>query len=153
MEGFRLSNIQYIKGDLFSDTESMLLHACNCRQNWGRGVAAEFAKRFPISYQAHKQYTTAKPGDIEVIDYESQAIICLFTSEGYGRYVDPPNLILKNTEAALKKLGEAYKDTFIEIASPKINAGLFGVEWKLTEKLIEDFLDQNPNVHWRVYVL
>jgi ADP-ribose 1''-phosphate phosphatase len=146
-----MNRIQYIKGDLFSDTTSALLHACNCRQNWGRGVALEFAKRFPLSYIAHKQFKTAQPGDIQVIQQEAQTIICLFTSEDYGRKVSSPISILYHTGLSLARLGRTYKGVKLDIASPKINAGLFNVKWELTEELIEELLASNPNITWKVY--
>lgn len=143
--------IQYIKGDLFNDTTSKLLHACNCRRTWGRGVAAIFAEKFPRAYDKHRTYK-ADIGDIQVIECDKQTIICLFTSDGYGKETDPPDQIVKNTQAALWLLGMYYKGhTKVDIASPKINAGLFNVPWELSEKAIEDFLLENPNFSWKVY--
>ena len=143
--------IEYIKGDLFSDTSSILLHACNCKKTWGRGVAAIFAKRFSKAYAEHKLFE-AKPGDVQVIHGDKQTIVCLFTSKGYGNDTDPPAKILKNTKTSLAHLGTYYQGVEnINIASPKINAGLFKVKWGASEKLIEEFLNDNPNFNWKVY--
>jgi len=143
--------IEYVKGDLFSDTTSILLHACNCRRTWGSGVAATFANKFPKAYEIYRSYK-ADVGDIRVIKGDEQTIICLFTSDGYGKETDPPELIAKHTATALWLLGMYYKGhEKVMIASPKINAGLFRVPWSVSEELIEDFLEANPNFNWKVY--
>lgn len=143
--------ITYVKGDLFS-AKCALLHACNCRQQWGNGVARTFANKFPRAYDAHKKHK-ASLGGIQVIDCDTQPIVCLFTSHGYGHSVDPVDKILQNTELSLSALGLHYLGKQVQIASPKINAGLFRVPWGKTEKLIESFLDANPNVSWTIYEL
>ena len=150
--------IQYIQGDFFSATNCFLLHACNCQRNWGSGVAAQFARLFPGAYRQHQIISANKPGEIQFLPTpaEVDGIICLFTSDGYGRYVDSPDTIVKNTEKSLKTLEDffALRDIgTIKIASPKINAGLFNVPWEQTAGLIEDFLIRNPKVEWMVYSL
>ena len=146
--------IKYIKDDLFNCMNAILLHACNCQLNWGRGVAKTMAEYYPIAYQLHKGAGFADVGTVQVIEGE-RTIVCLFTSKGYGRltgnYVDPPHKILENTKAALESLGRVYKNRKTHIASPKINAGLFNVPWEKTEALIEQFLKDNPNFEWDVY--
>lgn len=144
--------IQYITGDLFSNTDAVLLHACNCKRSWGKGVAATFATKFPRAYEIHRTFI-AVPGDIQVIEGDRQTIVCLFTSKGYGRDTDPPLTIAKNTEIALEKLALHYKDQQVVIASPMLNAGLFRVPWRNTENLINYFLDNNLNITWKVYVI
>jgi len=154
-------SIKYVTGDLFSAKNCAFLHACNCQRTWGRGVAAEMARRFPKSYGIHKGH---KPtlGDIQVIFEPSemsegrgaQSIVCLFTSEGYGQDTDPSHLILENTKSALLQLGRFYQSADeVNIASPKINAGLFRVPWEDTENLICEFLKDNKNFTWTVYCL
>lgn len=146
--------IEYVKGDLFTaDHSKILLHACNCRRRWGRGVAEIFAKKYPKSYLAHQNHPPIL-GDIQVIDIGERPIVCLFTSKGYARDTDPPAKILESTKNALIHLSDYYKGKEnIEIASPMINAGLFNVPWNKTEKLIEDFLETNKNFSWVVYYL
>lgn len=144
--------LKYIQGDLFTAKNKVLLHACNCRKTWGSGVAYTFSNRYPEAYEKHREFD-ARPGDIQVID-GTPTIVCLFTSDGYGKETDTPLDILNHTKKSLFKLALYYKDhESVEIASPKINAGLFHVPWKSTEILIENFLKYNPNFSWDVYVL
>ncbi len=146
--------IEYVHGDLFSDKESALLHACNCKKTWGRGVAAQLRERFPLANETHKMID-AKPGDVFVIygnQIESQAIVCLFTSNGYGSETDSVDDILNATHKSLEELSKfCQMNPGFRIASPKINAGLFRVPWEKTEALIESFLEENPTVVWKVY--
>ena len=146
--------IEYIKGDLFTaEPSKILLHACNCRRRWGRGVAEIFARKYPKSYLAHQAHAP-ELGNIQVIDIGERPIVCLFTSKGYARDTDPPAKILESTKSALSHLSDHYKGKEnVEIASPMINAGLFNVPWNKTEKLIEDFLVTNTNCSWLVYLL
>lgn len=72
-------------------------------------------------------------------------IICLFTSQGVGRQVDSPDLIVNSTHAALKDLKaqiDKYELTTGEKFPPlfccRFNSGLFGVPWERTRKLLDD---------------
>lgn len=150
--------LQYAQGDLFFATNCFLLHACNCRRNWGSGVAAQFARLFPGAYRQHQIIPANKPGEFQFLPTPEgvDGIICLFTSDGYGRHVDSPATIVKNTEKALNVLEGFFalrEIGTIKIASPKINAGLFNVPWEQTAGLIEDFLIRNPKVEWTIYTL
>jgi len=145
--------LRYVNGDLFADKEAMFLaHACNCQNNWGKGIALELAKRFPKAYERHRLYK-AMLGSFQLLE-DSRNVLCLFTSKGYGRFVDPPDSILTNTEKALQALGRHFKTCGkVTIASPKINAGLFNVPWQKTENTLENFLTENPQFEWTVYSL
>lgn len=143
--------INYIQGDLFDDKTSILLHACNCKNLWKSGVAASFAKYFPVAYTTY-QHHAANPGDLLIIE-DRQTIVCLYTSKNYGQYVDSVEQILNSTRLSLDRLGDHFKNQNVVISSPKINSGLFKVPWEKTEALIETFLVNHPNIKWNVYCL
>lgn len=129
----------YKKGNMFSDIEAThFLHACNCQHSWGAGVAKQLRERFPEDYRNEKS-RQREPGD----SGHQEKVICLYTSNGYGWRVDPPEMIIKNTRRALLNLGYWWNDVLgnsnIIIASPKINSGLFAVPWDDTAPLIEAF--------------
>lgn len=151
-----MNGIKYIQGDLLTAAPSdrILLHACNCQGNWGKGVALQVAKAYPVAYTIHKQGAPYCVGDCQILKVPcAKTIACLFTSNGYGRNIDGPPVILRNTKSALQALAVALSDETVIIASPNINAGLFNVPWEHTECLIKDFLKDNPNVTWEVYFL
>ncbi|PLN86633.1 putative ADP-ribose 1''-phosphate phosphatase [Aspergillus taichungensis] len=74
-------------------------------------------------------------------------IICLFTSRGFGRSVSPPAVILQNTALAVADMkgqlerlrSQPENDVPLgELRSCRFNAGLFGVEWKLSREVLEE---------------
>jgi ADP-ribose 1''-phosphate phosphatase len=139
------------KGDLFQgapDT-ALLVHACNSRGIWGRGVATEFKKRFPKAYKDYANWCSEE-------NRLGKSLItgrvgCLVTSRNYGCYCDPPHLITQNTQKAINDL-LSKNDHFTEIHSPMINAGLFRVPWTITEKIIKVSIFNRP-IKWVVWKL
>jgi ADP-ribose 1''-phosphate phosphatase len=154
--------LEYRKGDLFSaeGPNTILVQACNCQGSWGAGIAKEFAIRYP-GYFKEYQEKCHKYGKIlagMAIQFRGQqinpgqAIACLFTSNGYGAGRDSEKLILLRTRAAIEcLLGTLPPD--VEVHSPKINSGLFGVPWEKTEKILNECLVHYPEVKWVVWEL
>lgn len=142
--------IKYIKGDIFSaPAGSIVVHACNGKGVWGAGVARQFAKKFPYAYKAYETYCkTKKPigGEILMIQLSHFTIGCLITSKNYGIFKDRPDVILKNTSESIKKLSNMG---VTEVHMPKINSGVFGVDWKKTEGILKRY----DNITWYVYEL
>lgn len=78
-------------------------------------------------------------------------IVCLFTSGGYGRQVDPPNLIVNSTYSALCDLKRQLQlldsdqtqglagdgDAPTALYSCRFNSGMFGVSWDRTWTLLD----------------
>ncbi|KAF3397735.1 ADP-ribose 1''-phosphate phosphatase [Penicillium rolfsii] len=72
-------------------------------------------------------------------------IICLFTSRGFGRHVDQPNMILNSTQAALRDLKDKLVDLLIDGTEPsptalyscQFNSGLFRIPWRRTQGLLK----------------
>jgi ADP-ribose 1''-phosphate phosphatase len=143
------------KMNLFDAPElSILAHACNCRGSWGAGIALEFQKRFP---KAHKTYQSAckevngqMAGGAILTDLENDHFVaCLFTSNGYGKSVDPKDKILENTGHSVRLLLELSLNKGFPIYSNKFNSGLFRVPWEETEAIIKPLIDQY-GVEWVV---
>lgn len=148
--------------DLFeAPSDAYLLHACNCRGAWGSGIAAEFKRRFPKSFERYNSYCLP-PGDAQakkggnkdvlgkalVLPPEGpkgHRVVCLMTSLGYGRGQSSAKIILQQTESALKDLfrqlssGDSSESPGNEtyLACCKINSGKFGVPWEKTIDIIE----------------
>lgn len=160
----QVPEIEYIKGDLFTTSPSscVLAHSCNCQGRWGSGVAAGFKVHFPDAYKVYhehcKQYKTEKEqranllGKTLLIETKREAgisgnvenpvvyIACLFTSCGYGRTVDKPNLIVAATASAIADLRSQLRNKEIElpIHIPRINSGLFHVPWEQTAEILQE---------------
>lgn len=147
--------ITYKKMSLFDAPEgSILVHACNAKGVWGSGIASEFKKRFPSSYEKYKNYCYNFGGlATSIVFEENNYFICnLITSSGFGKYVDDEDSILVNTTLALNKfLEQEYLGHFSKrtIYSNKFNSGLFNVPWEKTEKNLK-VLVERYNVEWVV---
>jgi ADP-ribose 1''-phosphate phosphatase len=136
--------IYYVNDDLFSAPLDMLLvHACNCQGVWGSGIALQFKNKFPEEYRIYKNFC------VESDAYPSVSLVanrigCLFTSRAYGKHVDSPEDILRNTKWAIIDL---LSKTTMKIAMPKINSGLFNVPWEQTEAVLKQF----PHAEFYIY--
>lgn len=76
-------------------------------------------------------------------------VICLFTSRGFGKNVDSPDTILKNTELAVADMKEQlarleHTDAMLDRASPpcvlwscQFNSGLFRVDWARSKEILQ----------------
>ncbi len=139
----------YVFDDLFkAPKDQLLVHACNCQGVWGSGVAKQFKSNFYEEWRLYRAMCTAYSEEESFL--VGRALIvnqvgCLFTSKNYGEKVDPPQLILENTEKALQDL---ISKTTMKIAMPKINSGLFKVPWEQTLAILEKF----PNTMFYVYI-
>lgn len=150
----RMVIVKEVVGNIFeSPSPSILIHSCNVLGNWGAGVAAEFAKRYPIARKEYYEHCWKNRDSrdirgtcllIEPRDtlYGEHYVACLFVSRGFGRDKDGRQQIIENTRSALGDLEhqvESLKRTVDpgECFSVRLNNGLFGVDWKVTKSLLE----------------
>lgn len=131
-------------GSLFDAPRgSALVHACNAVGVWGGGIAAQFARRFPHAYSDYQKYCRSGLLDMLVGTYRIYRdidywIVSLITSKGYGAQKDPQEEILENTGRAVRAfLIDGRFTPGVQLHSPRINAGLFGVPWEKTEAVLE----------------
>lgn len=155
--------IEYLNQDLFDAPEgSILVHACNAQGVWGSGIAAEFKKQTPESFQEYNSYCKHNiliTGTSLLIENYQTAdkfqIGCLITSEDFGSQKDHREIIKINTALALRDLCQKilvygdYSDEII-VYSNKFNSGLFDVPWKQTELILEVVLNRYQNIKWIV---
>ncbi|KAI5793298.1 hypothetical protein EDC01DRAFT_655817 [Geopyxis carbonaria] len=156
------SNVLLIPGDLFAaPANSVLIRACNALGSWRSGVALAFRSHYPQAhtvYVSHCARRSSNPSDLSgtALLIPPQPgdtvkgphwVACLFTSVGYGRSVDPPEVVVRNTEAALRDLeaqvaaleaGEVEGGMVPgEWHAAKINSVRFKVPWERTAALLE----------------
>lgn len=145
--------IVHKEGSLFDAPKgSILVHAVNAQGMWGSGIALEFKKRFPGSYWWYRQNVLSRKFTAEngypvgysfLCPEENGYIVgCLVTSWDYGTRRDTQDVILKQTETALKSLMGLKNviETPVTICSNKFNSGLFGVPWSDTESILESIV-------------
>ncbi len=149
--------IEYKKNsDIFmAPNNDVLVHSCNAKGKWGSGIAASFRKYFPNAYGRYVEYCENHrfcfTGHGFLAFDGDRPVGCLVVSKGYGKDVDTPEEILDSTRLAVTMLLDSVPNG-TTLHSPKINSGLFCVEWYKTEKVINEALFRcNKNIRWIVY--
>lgn len=136
--------IEYIKGDLFSVTEGIIAHGCNCQGVMGSGVAKIVKEKYPKAfleyaklcsrYNEYDSYTLLGTAQNVVVDYKYLVIYNLFTQNFYGtgdKHVNYEAVYTSFSTMFAKEEMNAYT-----INIPKIGAGLGGGDWKVIEAII-----------------
>lgn len=154
--------LNYKNGSLFEAPEdSILVHACNAKGVWGRGIAKEFKTRFPESFDEYfwlcsesKENAYPLCGDALICSKENNYRVgCLITSYGYLADLDPPSVVLENTKLALHDICSQLVFVCVkEVHSNMFNSGLFNVPWEKTEQVLKDVLEDFPELTWTVWV-
>lgn len=148
-------SVDHKYGNLFSVKEGLLVHACNMQGVWGSGVAKVFKAIYPSAFASYKIDCLLRGkslrGTCSIFEGIDASVGCLYTSFDYGPRKDSEELILQATIASVSNL--LMKADGREIHSPKINSGLFGVEWLKTEKIINNLLAYFPGQKWTVWEL
>lgn len=148
--------LKYRNGNLFdAPKNALLVHACNAKGVWGSGIAAEFKKRFPKSYEEYRRYCERKGDRAVGTAFRTwENVVCLITSRGYGSEVDSPEEVLRNTERALSSfLDQLDVADDLEVHSNKFNSGLFRVPWEQSEGILRQCLKANTwlGIEWTVW--
>jgi len=148
-------SLEIREGNLFTNAprNAILTHACNAMGVWGRGIAVTFKEMFPQEYLVY-QAMCARNGPQAGYGYIINSKVgCIIASKGYGKNVDSPELIVKQTIEAIPDILKALP-AGMEIHSPKINAGLFNVSFEHTAAAIEACLNAHDRpVKWVVWDL
>jgi ADP-ribose 1''-phosphate phosphatase len=154
-------HLRYEKGSLFDAPEgSYIAHACNTQGVWGAGIAYGFKLRYPKANEIYSDFCNRTLTEdcigSSLIIPDKHNIVCLFTSEGFGKQVDKNKVILENTLKALVNFCEQLTENQLFLGmndvvySNRFNSGLFGVPWELTEKALKHVLAQYPRIVWIV---
>lgn len=150
-------SIEYKKGSVLSELndKDFYIQANNALGNWGAGVAVDFKKHFPKTYEAHRAVNN-KVGMGYYLTDDGYNVGCLITSHKFGRYKDGREDIIINTYTALinfyRQLVKNDRQ-YATIHAPKFNSGYFDVPWEYTEKIIRevDNLFVDSSVHWVIW--
>ncbi|CCC67580.1 hypothetical protein NCAS_0A10220 [Naumovozyma castellii] len=167
-----MSIIRYITGDILKPKPypRIIIHSCNCNGSWGGGIAYQLAVKYPEAETVYMNHCT-KYGSkllgssllIPSFKDSDVLIACLFTSSFGGSSHDHSSSILRYTEEAINDLintiatekggpiygAELQKPlTEYELELPKINSGIFGVPWELTEQVLKKY---TGNISFNVY--
>lgn len=159
--------IYYKVGNLLHCTESVLVHGCNAQGVMGSGVAAAIRAEMPRAYEVYRHaYETRGlklgeivPALVHRVDAALDMIVVNgITQDMYGRngkqYVDYDAVreVFNSTVDMCWQLYQDYENgETMDIAIPKIGAGLGGGDWKVIEEIIDE--ETGADLDVVVYVL
>ena len=141
--------VKYITGDLFRHTAHsgkavVLAHACNTGGSWGGGIAAVFRTKFP---QANSEYSNFCHNNHNLLG-KSLLLKADDFSESPERIASYTYESLKDLAEQLELIPDVESNGDCKVVNmPKINAGIFGVPWELTEAELEKVKDLDFNVY------
>jgi O-acetyl-ADP-ribose deacetylase (regulator of RNase III) len=142
--------MEYFSGDITNTHLEFIVHGCNDKGVFNKGVAKAIRQAFPNAYTQYiSEYKTKALGQAIIAHDERGYVIGnLLTQSGYG---------LIGQYAQVEWIYDALVD-FIEstfatvIASPKIGCGLGGLTWEEVEPIYCEIEDKY-NVVFVIYTL
>lgn len=142
--------INYVKGDLFAAEAQTLAQGCNTLGKMGKGIAAEFKRRYPEMFGEYRSLCLERrlnPGDIYF--YRSPDSRPHVLNLMIVRQLDRGELVY--VDACFRRIVECYEPWGIkEIAMPRIGCGLARLAWPQVESLLEHYF-RNSALHVQIY--
>lgn len=140
-----MSNIVFIKGNLFASKHQTLVNTINCVGIMGAGVALEFKYRFPLMFSEYVKHCEEKRiniGKLWVYSVpNSNRKILNFPTKYHWKY---PSKI-EYLEAGLTKFIETYQEKGItSIAFPLLGAQNGGLDPEQVKNIMFKFLSECP---------
>lgn len=122
--------IKVLVGDMFQSKADALVNTVNCVGVMGKGIAAEFKKRFPHMYEMYAQECKAgnvRTGKLNIYrDLFGSKLIINFPTK---RHWKSPTL-LSDIEAGLNYFRDHYQEWDIKsVAFPPLGCGNGGLSW------------------------
>ncbi len=134
-------------GDIFSSDADVLAHGVNVLGVMGAGIAAQFARRYPVMYDRYKEICAdglLKTGRVYAFQRPnpSQYVFNLATQKAPG------------ADAKLHLVEEAFSNALFimtaldlkSIALPRIGAGIGGLDWDEVRSELERVSSYYPNI-------
>lgn len=138
--------INYIKGDLLSVKEGVIVHGCNSMGVMGAGVAKQIKKKYPDCFEFYYNVCRnekAKLGTCHVwIGSRGPTIVNAITQDTVGR--SERNVSYDAIDDMMRNLSNMG---FSVVNMPMIGAGLGGGNWEIIEKILNSYTDMTINVY------
>ncbi|WP_417749122.1 macro domain-containing protein [Rosistilla oblonga] len=132
--------IEITRGDILKAEAEALVNTVNCVGVMGRGIAAQFKKKFEENFKAYKKACDAgelRPGMMLVFDNETfinPRYVVNFPTKNHWRAKSK----IVDIESGLEALVEVVRDRKINsIAIPPLGCGLGGLRWSEVRPRIE----------------
>lgn len=149
--------INYIRGNILSQKNGVIIHGTNCSGGFGSGVAGAIRATYPIVYEKFKTLEPSESllGTIQAVEITPDlTIINCFTQHKFGS----DGKVYASKAAVAGSVCAAYvyaKDNGIDILSmPKIGSGLGGLSWDNDVlPIIYTIVDMFPSITTNVYYI
>lgn len=130
----------------------VIAHGCNCKKNFGAGLAKQIKAAFPLAYEVDKN-SPSPFGSISVCtDYAECVIVNAYTQvnpgkNGHGRDSDTNRY--EAIRSSMKEINLMFKGKHIGL--PLIGAGLAGLKWNKVKSILkEELIDMQVTiVHYK----
>lgn len=152
--GWSFKMIKYVEADLFTASEDIIAHGCNCRNGYGSGVAYTMSQVYPKAKSMYHEKFDEEGWELGEVQFVLQndgkyvancATQDAFLPRGY-RHAD-----YEAIEDCMEKVKRFAKDKGLSIAIPKIGAGLAGGNWRMIEGILKEvFTDYDITVYYQV---
>lgn len=153
--------LHYEKCSLFDAPKgSYIIHACNARGVWGRGIAKDFKEKYPLAFEKYntdcKIYseTVFRTGraNYSSVEENGHKVGWIITSDGYAKDLDSVEDIKIATTLAIENfcLWITDNDESPIVYSNKFNSGLFRVPWEDSARILKKVLSRYPQIEWVV---
>ena len=135
-----MTEIRYVKDDIFNFPGRFIAHGCNARGVMGSGVAKLIREKYPYAYKEYRSSFETKGlslGEVQIVKCRDRTIINMILQENYGR--DHKRYVSYDAVAnAMVTIEEVLYGE--EIAMPMIGSGLGGGKWSVIESIIKSEL-------------
>jgi O-acetyl-ADP-ribose deacetylase (regulator of RNase III) len=148
-----MARIVRTSGDILSANADALVNTVNCVGIMGRGIALQFKNAFPDNFEAYKRACDAeevRPGKMFIFE----------TGELHPKYiVNFPTKRHWKGKSRIEDIRSGLEDLRHEIgrrgiksiAIPPLGSGLGGLDWSEVRPLIEDALNDIPDLDVTIY--
>jgi O-acetyl-ADP-ribose deacetylase (regulator of RNase III) len=158
LQNTKTEKIRYIRGDLFTTNKPVIAQGCNCQGVMGSGIARKIADKFPevkTAYQYKYNKEGLDLGEIQLVPLwkpktNIKIVANLMTQDGYGH-----GGIFVNYDACYRAFLTLFRYCnmhWLNVAIPKIGAGLGGGSWDEIERRLLRAIEIHP-VELDIYYL
>jgi O-acetyl-ADP-ribose deacetylase (regulator of RNase III) len=134
--------LKYCSGNIFSSQADALVNPVNCIGVMGAGLALQFKKAFPQSYEAYRKFCLERKLKIGgIFVFQTPFLIPKYIIHLPTKYHWRDKSNLKIIRLALFALNDLIPSLEIKsTAIPKLGCGLGGLKWEQVKPLMEEIL-------------
>lgn len=154
---FAAMTVTYTSDSIFDSTADVLVNPVNCVGIMGKGLAAEYKRRYPVYFEDYKD--DCKEGSIQlgkpVIYFQAAGEyrhIVSFPTKHHWREKSTLDNIEKGLALLKLHLKQYYRDKPVTVAMPQLGCGLGGLNWDDVHRVIVDLFADETNIRVDIHI-